>query len=137
MTWSGFRPSDDACTYGYLVPSNMFAVVVLGYLAEIAEEILRVRRLRDEAEALRKEIYEGIESYGITRTEEFGDVYAYETDGYGQYNLMDDANVPSLLSMDYLGYEGKDKETAGNTRRFILSEANPYYYEGSLSLIHI
>lgn len=131
MTWSGFRPSDDACTYGYLVPSNMFAVVVLGYLAEIAEEIFHDRRLRDEAEALRKEIYEGIESYGIARTEEFGDVYAYETDGYGQYNLMDDANVPSLLSMEYLGYEGKDKETAGNTRRLIRSEANPYYYEGS------
>lgn len=130
MTWSGFRPSDDACTYGYLVPANMFAVVALQYLEEIADKIYHDVKLKKEAEALKKEIYEGIESYGITRTEGFGDVYAYETDGFGQYNLMDDANVPSLLSMEYLGYKGKKKETAENTRRFILSEANPHYYEG-------
>lgn len=131
MTWSGFRPSDDACTYGYLVPANMFAVVVLGYLEEIADEIFHDRKLKNEAKALKKAIYEGIEAYGITKTEEFGEIYAYETDGYGQYNLMDDANVPSLLSMEYLGYKGKNKETADNTRRFILSEANPYYYTGT------
>ncbi|XCP84143.1 glycoside hydrolase family 125 protein [Roseburia hominis] len=130
MTWSGFRPSDDACTYGYLVPSNMFAVVALGYLEEIAEVVLRDEMLKAEAGKLKEEIYEGIETYGITRKEGFGEVYAYETDGYGQYNLMDDANVPSLLSMEYLGYWGKNPEVARNTRRLILSEANPYYYEG-------
>lgn len=130
MTWSGFRPSDDACTYGYLVPSNMFAVVVLGYLEEIAEQILQEDDLAREAAKLRSEIYEGIETSGITRTEGFGDVYAYETDGYGQFNLMDDANVPSLLSMEYLGYHGKNSQTAKNTRALILSEANPYYYKG-------
>ena len=43
---------------------------------------------------------------------------------------MDDANVPSLLAQTYLGYEG-DPEVTANTRRFLLSEANPYYYEGS------
>lgn len=131
MTWSGFRPSDDACAYGYHVPSNMFAVVVLGYLEEIAGEIFNDINLKNEAEKLKKEIYDGIEICGITKTEEFGDVYAYEADGYGQYNLMDDANVPSLLSMEYIGYKGKDKEVAENTRRYILSEANPYYYTGS------
>lgn len=130
MTWSGFRPSDDACTYGYLVPSNMFAVVVLGYLEEIADEIFHDPELKNNAKALRQQIYEGIESYGITKTEEFGNIYAYETDGYGQYHLMDDANIPSLLSMEYLGYQGKDKEVAKQTRKFILSEANPYYFEG-------
>ena len=130
MTWSGFRPSDDACTYGYLVPSNMFAVVVLKYLEEIADEIFHDTALKTNAAALRQEIYDAVESFGITKTEEFGTVYAYETDGFGQYHLMDDANVPSLLSMEYLGYPAKHKETAENTRRFILSEANPYYYEG-------
>lgn len=130
MTWSGFRPSDDACTYGYLIPSNMFAVVVLGYLREIAEQILKDAALAGEAAKLREEIYEGIETYGITRTEGYGDVYAYEADGYGQFHLMDDANVPSLLSMDYLGYQGKDRKVAKNTRAMILSEANPYYYKG-------
>lgn len=133
MTWSGFRPSDDACTYGYLVPSNMFAVVVLGYVEEIAREILRNVKLEVEARALREEIFEGIETYGITKTEAFGEVYAYETDGYGQYNLMDDANVPSLLAMEYLGYRGKNQNVAQNTRRMILSEANPYFYEGKMA----
>lgn len=130
LTWSGFRPSDDACVYGYLIPSNMFAVVVLKYLEEIAETVLGDKALCQRAGKLRTQIYEGIERCGITRTEAFGDVYAYETDGYGQYLLMDDANVPSLLSMDYLGYEGRDKTVAENTRKLILSEMNPYYYAG-------
>lgn len=131
MTWSGFRPSDDACTYGYLVPSNMFAAVVLGYLKEIALEILNNKELAEHAAALEQEIREGIENYAITKKEGYGDVYAYETDGYGQYNLMDDANVPSLLSMEYLGYKGRSEEVAENTRKLILSEANPFYFSGS------
>lgn len=131
MTWSGFRSSDDACTYGYLVPSNMFAVVALGYLEEMAGSILKDWEMQKEAADLKEQIYQGIETCGIVKTEEFGEVYAYETDGYGQYNLMDDANVPSLLSMEYLGYRGKRPEVAENTRRLILSEANPFYYKGS------
>lgn len=131
MTWSGFRPSDDACTYGYLVPSNMFAVVALGYLEEMAGSILKDWEMQKEAADLKEQIYQGIETCGIAKTEEFGEVYAYETDGYGQYNLMDDANVPSLLSMEYLGYRGKRPEVAENTRRLILSEANPFYCKGS------
>ncbi len=131
MTWSGFRPSDDACTYGYLVPSNMFAVVVLGYLTEIAEVVLKDEQLKAEAQQLKDEIYEGIENYAITKVEAIGDVYSYETDGYGMYNLMDDSNVPSLLAMDYIGYPAKNPEVAANTRKMILSKKNPYYYEGS------
>lgn len=131
MTWSGFRPSDDACTYGYLVPSNMFAVVVLGYLEEIAEKVLKDIELSESAKALKEEIYEGIESYAITEKEGYGKIYAYEADGYGQFNLMDDANVPSLLSMGYLGYLGKSEEVAENTRKLILSEANPFYFKGT------
>lgn len=129
MVWSGFRPSDDACTYGYLVPSNMFASVCLSYLAEIAELVLTEKELAEEASRLSKEIRNGIEQYAVTEKEGFGKIYAYETDGFGQYHLMDDANVPSLLSMSYLGYHG-DREAEENTRRFILSEGNPYYYTG-------
>lgn len=130
LIWSGFRPSDDACTYGYLVPSNMFAVVVLRYLAEIAQEIYGDKELSAEAGALASEVEEAIETLAVVKTEEFGEIYAYELDGYGQYNLMDDANVPSLLSMSYLGYRGRRPEVAENTRRFLLSDANPYYYRG-------
>lgn len=129
LIWSGFRPSDDACTYGYLIPSNMFAVVVLGYLEEIAEKILRDESLRERAGKMKAQVQNAIEIYGRVKTEEFGTVYAYEVDGYGMVNLMDDANVPSLLSMSYLGYPA-DRETMENTRRMILSEGNPYYYKG-------
>jgi meiotically up-regulated gene 157 (Mug157) protein len=131
MTWSGFRPSDDACTFGYLIPANMFASVVLGYMAEIAEAVYNDSELREEALALQEEIDHGIRTYGIYRHPEYGEMYAYETDGFGNFNLMDDANVPSLLSIPYIGYAAKDDPIYLNTRRFILSPNNPYYYEGS------
>lgn len=132
LTWSGFRPSDDACTYGYLIPSNMFAAVVLGYLEEIEETVYHNKKMRAEAACLRQQIEEGIAQYGIIETEGFGKIYAYEVDGFGQYCLMDDANIPSLLSLPYLGYQG-DSEIMQNTRRFILSEANPYYFQGKFA----
>ncbi len=129
LIWSGFRPSDDACTYGYLLPSNMFATVALRYLEEIGDAVYGDSRLKKEAGALREQIERGIETYGIVAREGYGNIYAYETDGFGRYNLMDDANIPSLLSMPYLGYQG-DREIMQNTRRFVLSEANPCYYQG-------
>lgn len=130
LIWSGFRPSDDACSYGYLIPSNMFASVILGYLSEIAETFYQDQELSRRAKDLGAEVFEAVEREAITKTDEFGDIYAYEVDGYGQYRLMDDANIPSLLSMNYLGYHGKDTKVAENTRRFLLSEANPYYFRG-------
>ncbi|GIP20291.1 glycosyl hydrolase [Paenibacillus sp. J22TS3] len=130
MTWSAFRPSDDACQYGYLVPSNMFAVVVLNYLAEIAREVLKDKALENRALELAAEIDRGIQEYGVYDHPEYGRIYAYETDGLGHYNLMDDANVPSLLSIPYLGYCSPDDPVYRNTRKFILSEANPYFYKG-------
>lgn len=130
LIWSGFRPSDDACAYGYLIPSNMFAWVVMGYLEEIAHKFFGDTVLAERAAKLREQVRQGIEHLGIANTQEFGEIYAYETDGYGQYNLMDDANVPSLLAMEYLGYKPERKEVAENTRRFLLSEANPYYFSG-------
>lgn len=129
LIWSGFRPSDDACTYGYLIPSNMFAAVVLGYLEEIEREIFQDKRMEKTAGELGRQVKQAIEKEGRVLTEDFGWIYAYETDGWGMYNLMDDANVPSLLAMDYIGYEGH-RQTAQNTRRFLLSCGNPYYFQG-------
>lgn len=60
MTWSGFRPSDDACQYGYLVPSNMFAVVILGYIQEIFSDVLEDATIGAIAKKLQEEIEEGI-----------------------------------------------------------------------------
>lgn len=131
MTWSGFRPSDDSCKYGYLIPSNMFAVVVLGYIEEFAKVIFNDASLEEQAAKLKEEIAKGIEQYGIVHDDEFGDIYAYETDGLGHYNLMDDANVPSLLSIPWLKYTSGNDEIYQNTRKYILSKKNPYYYEGT------
>lgn len=130
MTWSAFRPSDDACMYGYLVPANMFATVILDYITEISTEILNDDNLAEASKKLSGEIRAGIEKYGTIEHPIHGKVYVYETDGAGQYNIMDDANVPSLLSAPYLGYCTFDDEVYQNTRKMILSRDNPYYYEG-------
>ena len=130
MTWSGFRPSDDACKYGYLVPSNMFAVVILRYMEEIAINVLKDNGLANKALGLADEINEGKKHYGIIKHPQYGEIYAYEVDGNGNYVLMDDANVPSLLSMPYLGYCDYNDSIYLNTRKFILSRDNPFYYEG-------
>ena len=126
MTWSGFRPSDDACTYGYLIPSNMFAVVVLGYAAEMLGDT----PLAAQALALREEISEGLSKFATVEHPVHGTVYACEVDGMGNYLLMDDANIPSLISAPYLGYTTTDDPIYRNTRKMLLSSDNPYYYEG-------
>ncbi|MBP1041020.1 glycoside hydrolase family 125 protein [Vagococcus sp. BWB3-3] len=133
MTWSGFRPSDDACTYGYLVPANQFAVVVLGYLAEILDQQYKADSLRQRVTKLKSAIKKGIEKYAVVQHATYGEIYAYEVDGQGNQLLMDDANVPSLLSLPFLGYCAKDDPRYLNTRQFILSKANPYFYTGKVS----
>ena len=130
MTWSGFRPSDDACTYHYLVPSNMFAAVVLDYVERIFRDVLDAPLVAARAKALRETIEQGIERFGMTTNRDGETIYAYETDGLGHYNVMDDANVPSLLSAPYLGYCAKDDPVYLATRRTVLGVQNPYYFEG-------
>ncbi|MGO4936316.1 glycoside hydrolase family 125 protein [Fundicoccus sp. Sow4_H7] len=130
MTWSGFRPSDDRCIYHYLVPSNMFAVVVLDYLVEIADIVDFPEGLVDQISTLRAEIQTGIENHAIVENKAGEKVYAYEVDGLGNYSLTDDPNVPSLLSLPYLGYCEEDDELYQATRRMIFSKENPYYFEG-------
>ena len=125
MTWSGFRPSDDACQYGYLIPSNMMAVVALSYAAELADAGWNDMALASRCHALAAQIDAGIQKFGIVDHPKYGKIYAYETDGFGNYNLMDDANSPSLLSLPYLGYCEADDPIYQNTRRFILSKDKP------------
>ena len=121
MTWSGFRPSDDPCEYGFNIPENLFAAAVLKYIEEF---IPRAKTLRSSIEA-------GVNAYGTVMHPDFGEIYAYETDGLGNHLLMDDPNVPSLLALPYLGVCAPDDEIYLNTRRFILSEKNPWYFKGS------
>lgn len=134
MTWSGFRPSDDACAGGgYLVPSNMFAVVVLGYIEEIFSTILDDAAIVAEAKALREDIEAGIEAHGLTKNAAGEEVFAYEVDGLGNASLMDDSNVPNLISAPYLGYGSVDDERYLRTRQTLLSKENPYFYEGKFA----
>ena len=171
LIWSVFRPSDDACVYGYLIPSNMFAAVILEYLDRIVREVYipraedaawgsddTVLAAGEQAEAasgtevpaqnpltdlkalcgfaaecasFAKELRQAIEKeavlYNWYRKQRY---YSYEVDGFGQYLIMDDANLPSLLAMPYIGYCGKDDEMYLATKDVILSDMNPYYYEG-------
>ena len=130
MTWSGFRPSDDSCKFGYLIPSNMMAVVALKKAIELLQAGYDDKVLESRCYSLAEAIQDGIEAYGIVDHPKYGKIYAYETDGFGNYNLMYDANSPSLLATPYLGYKPADDPIYQNTRRFILSEDNPYYFVG-------
>ncbi|HEX6343817.1 glycoside hydrolase family 125 protein [Umezawaea sp.] len=132
MTWSGFRPSDDACTHGYNIPANLFAAQALLAIADIADEVYRDADLAADARALSRALVDGVEAHGIvdrggTR------VYAYEVDGLGGVLLMDDANTPSLLSLPLHAPDLLDAEVWRATRGFVLSPDNPYYSSGSVA----
>jgi len=131
MSWSAFRPSDDATEHGFNVPGNMFASVVLGYLEAIASEVLGDAALGDRAKVLKAGIDDGIAQFGIVDHPSLGRVYAYEVDGTGERLLMDDANMPSLLSMPMTGFAAADDPTYLATRSLLLSPENPYYYGGT------
>ncbi|MFD0961508.1 glycoside hydrolase family 125 protein [Paenibacillus chungangensis] len=130
MIWSGFRSSDDACDFHYNVPANMFAVVSLRQMQEFAEWVFRDMTMLAELKALEADVDHGIQLYGIYRHPDFGPIYAYETDGFGNYCLMDDAGTPGLMSIPYLGYVDAEDPIYQNTRRFALSKENPFYFEG-------
>jgi meiotically up-regulated gene 157 (Mug157) protein len=133
MIWTGFRPSDDACTYNYLIPSEMMAVVALGQLEEIERDVYHNIIKAQRAKTLRNEVQAGIQTWGVQFTPNYGYIYAYEVDGYGHALLIDDANVPSLLSAPYIGYGKASSFVYRNTRKFLLSKDNPTYYVGKVA----
>lgn len=132
MSWCAFRPSDDRCEYNYLVPANMFAVATLNNLLSNLEKAEVRNPLKEKTCSIVESIERGIREYAITDSE-FGKVYAYEVDGLGNKLLMDDANVPSLMSLPYLEYCSVDDEIYQNTRKFVLSRNNPFFYAGKLA----
>jgi meiotically up-regulated gene 157 (Mug157) protein len=128
MIHSIFRPSDDACIFPFLIPSNLFAVTSLRQLAMISTEVLGDETLSTRALALADEVAQAVEKYGIHEHPAFGRIYAYEVDGLGGRVFMDDANVPSLLGLPYLDCVDSNDEVYQNTRRFVLSPENPYFF---------
>lgn len=130
MICSAFRPSDDATTYLYLIPSNLFAVSALKKASEIVDRVYSLTSLSDSLRSLATEVHDAVYKYGIFTHPKYGRIFAFETDGYGNALFMDDANVPSLLSLPYLGAVSLHDSIYMNTRRFVLSEDNPYFFRG-------
>ncbi|TCL82377.1 hypothetical protein EDF31_10974 [Curtobacterium sp. PhB142] len=131
MTWCGFRPSDDACTYGYNVPANLFAAEALLAVAAIARDVWSDTGLADDADVLRASILDGVRQHGVVPGPAGEDVYAYEVDGLGGVLRMDDANTPSLLSLPLSAPSVLDDSVWAATRDFVLSPANPFWFSGT------
>ena len=127
---SAFRPSDDACLYPFLIPANLFAVVALEQLAEMFATIFSDTTFAGECRALARQISQAANTYGKAQSRRHGVVYAYEVDGFGNQLLMDDANVPSLLSLPYLGCCAANDPLYRRTRALILNDDNPYFFRG-------
>ena len=127
---SAFRPSDDATTFQFLIPSNFFAVTSLRKASEILAEVNKDPGLAKECTDLAGEVEQALKQYAIHDHPKYGKIYAFEVDGFGNQLLMDDANVPSLLALPYLGDVDIDDPVYRNTRRFVWSEDNPYFFKG-------
>ncbi|KAK1499006.1 hypothetical protein CCUS01_02627 [Colletotrichum cuscutae] len=147
MIRTAFRPSDDACIFQFLVPTNMMWAKYLESASEIMAKLdgEKAKNLTLEMRAQAFGIRQGIEKDAIVHRPGFGDIFAYEVDGYGGANLMDDANVPSLLAMPLWNFTHSNfkypdppkgeklhdyTEVYRNTRKYVLSDANSYYMKG-------
>lgn len=128
---SAFRPSDDATTLQFLVPANFFAVSVLRKAAEILTEVNGKPDMAKRCTDLANEVDAALKKYAVNNHPEFGPIYAFEVDGFGNQYLMDDSNAPSLLSLPYLSDVAIDDPIYLNTRRFVWSKSNPYFFKGT------
>lgn len=128
---SSFRPSDDCTMFLFLIPSNLFAISSLRQSAEILRTVKNNQELASKMEALALQVEQAVQKYGIVEHPKHGKIYAFEVDGFGSALLMDDANVPSLLALPYLGAVDVNDETYQRTRNFVLSSDNPFFFKGS------
>lgn len=125
-----FRPSDDATDLGFLIPSNLFAIRELNHLSEIYSEVMKDEKFALQCKNLANEVQEAIMEFAVVKHPVFGKIYAYEIDGFGSHLFLDDANVPSLMSLAYLGVHKASDPLYKNTRNFLLSDYNPYFLRG-------
>ena len=125
-----FRPSDDAAIFPFLVPSNMYAVVALRQLATMLASIAKDGEAANRCRALSREVDLALAAHAAVEHPRRGRVWAYEVDGFGSKMFMDDANVPSLLSLPYLGWCRADDATYRRTRALVLSQDNPWFHRG-------
>ncbi|KAI9681032.1 MAG: hypothetical protein M1822_007106 [Bathelium mastoideum] len=127
---SAFRPSDDATTLGFFIPANAMIAAELKKTAAILRKNSDGVR-SDKLQARGERIEAGVWEYGVVTHKKYGQVFAYEVDGYGSQIIMDDANLPSLLALPLMGFVDKDDKVYQNTRKMILEKGgNPYYLKG-------
>ncbi len=127
---SAFRPSDDACTFPCNIPGNLFAVATSRELAALADAVLLDAPFAAEARALADEVEAAVYKHGTMTLPDGRQVFAYETDGYGNHLFMDDANVPSLLGLAYLRCVRADNPLWRETADAVWSDANPWFFSG-------
>ncbi|KAF5321078.1 hypothetical protein D9619_000858 [Psilocybe cf. subviscida] len=119
------RPSDDLSVFAFLTPANAMLSVELTNLADILDATGQLRNVSQQAKTWSSRIHDA-----ILKTTIVDNIYAYETNGFGGRYVMDDANVPSLLSLPYLGFLDKNDAAYVATRKLLLSNRNPYYAAG-------
>ena len=131
MVWGAFRPSDDPVQYRFNIPQNAMAVVALRDVVRLALDGYGDATLANQAGALGARVQIGVERYGrYFDMRRHVWIYAYETDGYGRYNLMDDANIPNLTTLPYIDWCSAFDPVYLATRRFTLSKDNPFFFSG-------
>ena len=127
---SVFRPSDDATIFPFLIPSNFFAAKALLDLSEILTS-LGILELDSRCRELGDELVVALFKHAEVNHPKYGHIYSFETDGFGNHLMMDDSNIPSLLALPYLGCVEQNDPVYQNTRRFVLSTDNPWYFKGT------
>jgi meiotically up-regulated gene 157 (Mug157) protein len=134
MIHSMYRPSDDACIFPFLVPANLFAVAALRKLAIVASEAAKDDQLATQAKALADEVEAATRAHGTMIDPATGErLWAYEVDGFGNGHFMDDANVPSLSALAYLGAVPANDPLFQRTAAAAWSERNPYFFKGKVA----
>lgn len=128
---SAFRPSDDATVFSFLIPSNFFAAVSLRQASEMIRKIKKDVVLSNALRELSMEVDAALREHAIVKHPKHGNIYAFEIDGFGNHLLMDDANVPSLLSLPYLDAIDSNDPIYQNTRNFVWSKENPFFFKGT------
>jgi len=131
LIFSMFRPSDDATVFPFLIPANFFAVVSMRQAAEMLEQIHHDTESAAKCRALADEVEHALHKYAVVSPLDYGSIYAYEVDAYGNFYCIDDGNIPNLLSLPYLGAVKPHDKVYQKTRKFVLSPNNPYYCKGT------
>src|SRR3546814_2223435 len=124
-------PSDDACLYPFLIPSNLFAVSVLRKIAAVHREARGDNAAATEAEAVAAEVEAALKAHALIDDGKGGQVWAYEIDGFGNYIFMDDANVPSLSGLPLIDVVDKNDPLFLRTAALAWSDRNPYFFKGT------